>query len=103
MCRLPDPSKKQAQILEAHVVLHRQSNEKGVSYTCNMCQKELASRKALKTHFSANHSDKAKKGFICKVCNKVLETGNARSLHYKVEVLHQIVLSRRGGSPILTT
>ena len=64
---------------------HRESNEKGVSYTCNMCQKEFASRKALKTHFSASHSDKAKKGFICKVCSKVLETVNARSLHYKVD------------------
>ena len=72
---------------------HRESNEKGVSYTCNMCQKEFASRKALKTHFSASHSDKAKKGFICKVCNEVLETANARSLDYKVEVLNQIVLN----------
>ena len=56
-----------------------------VKYSCDVCQREFKTRKALKTHFSTSHNEKSKKGFVCKVCNKVLDSANDRSLHYKVD------------------
>lgn len=78
---------KNKKLLHTHILQHKKEGggeDPSVSYTCNMCNKEFASRKALKAHFSSSHSDKARKGFICKVCSKVLETASERSLHYKV-------------------
>ena len=78
---------KNKKSLQSHINQHKKtiSKDQGLTYTCNVCEKEFSTKKALKTHFSSSHSDKAKKGFVCKVCNKVLESANDRSLHYKVD------------------
>jgi len=81
---------KTRKALQSHVNQHKKSNckeqEQDVNkYGCDLCEKEFPTKKALKTHFSSSHSDKIKKGFSCKVCNKVLDTANDRSLHYKID------------------
>eukprot|EP00090_Calanus_glacialis_P009775 TRINITY_DN18185_c0_g1_i1.p1 TRINITY_DN18185_c0_g1~~TRINITY_DN18185_c0_g1_i1.p1 ORF type:complete len:1354 (+),score=313.68 TRINITY_DN18185_c0_g1_i1:64-4125(+) len=78
---------KNKKSLQSHVNQHKKANikDQDITYTCNMCEKDFLTKKALKTHFTSSHSDKAKKGFLCKVCNKVLESANDRSLHYKVD------------------
>ena len=73
--------------LQSHVNQHKKGNpkEQDVMFVCDVCEKEFSSKKALKTHFSSSHSDKMRKGFCCKVCNKVLDSANDRSLHYKID------------------
>ena len=88
--------------LSKHMMEHKKEESKEVNtkYTCQICCRDFRSRKALKTHESFSHSEKTRKGFLCKVCNKVLETASDRTLHYKVqtgflEILRKLNLNFR--------
>ena len=73
-------------MLNKHILVHKKEEPKAedVKHKCEVCDREFSSRKALKTHFSTSHNEKSKKGFICKFCNKMLDSAADRSLHYKV-------------------
>ena len=76
--------------LTRHLLQHKREECKvaepeNTKYTCELCHREFGTRKALRTHFSTSHSEKSKKGFVCKVCNKVLDSATERSVHYKVD------------------
>jgi len=72
--------------MAGHVNKHKRENlpESTVTFTCNICGKEFGKKRSLMAHFSTTHTEKGKKGFVCRICKERLESGAERSVHYKL-------------------